>query len=103
MKKFSPFGRVMSTKIIMDRTTGTSKGYGFVQMETVPMAHAAINSLHNFIMEGRTLVVRTPRPAASLKPPASPFPMSAALSGRHEGWLYAAWDLQCSPCDIANS
>eukprot|EP00241_Pyramimonas_parkeae_P015036 CAMPEP_0114294294 /NCGR_PEP_ID=MMETSP0059-20121206/10051_1 /TAXON_ID=36894 /ORGANISM="Pyramimonas parkeae, Strain CCMP726" /LENGTH=983 /DNA_ID=CAMNT_0001416065 /DNA_START=245 /DNA_END=3196 /DNA_ORIENTATION=+ len=58
MKKFSPFGRVMSTKIIMDRTTGTSKGYGFVQMETVPMAHAAINSLHNFIMEGRTLVVK---------------------------------------------
>ena len=55
---FEEFGQVDSVKIIMDRDTGRSKGYGFVEMENDEEARNAINELNESEMDGRTIVVK---------------------------------------------
>lgn len=54
---FSEFGTVSSAKIIADRQTGNSRGFGFVEMDVVAEAQAAMKSLHNKEIEGRALSV----------------------------------------------
>ncbi len=54
---FSAFGNVASAKIIFDRETGNSKGFGFVEMTTDDEASAAISGTNGHEFEGRTLRV----------------------------------------------
>ena len=59
---FSRFGAVDSAKILMDRDTGRSKGFGFVEMSSADEAAAAIDKLNGSDMGGRSLVVNEARP-----------------------------------------
>jgi len=59
---FEEFGEVSSAKIIMDKFTGRSKGFGFVEMPNDDEAMAAINELNDSEMDGRTIVVKKARP-----------------------------------------
>ncbi len=54
---FEEYGEVNSAKIITDRATGRSKGYGFVEMKNDDEAKRAISELNGAELEGRTLVV----------------------------------------------
>ncbi len=64
---FSPFGRVESAKIITDRETGRSKGFGFVEMATDLEATAAIEKLNGSDMGGRKIAVNEARPMEDRK------------------------------------
>lgn len=55
---FEQFGEVDSAKIIMDRDTQRSKGFGFVEMPNDDEANEAINSLNETDIDGRTIVVK---------------------------------------------
>lgn len=59
---FAEFGRVASAKVMMDRDTGRSKGFGFVEMASAEMAQAAITGLHGVSVDGRSIVVSLARP-----------------------------------------
>lgn len=59
---FTPFGTVDSVKIVTDRDTGRSKGFGFVEMSTDDEAQAAIDKLNGSDMGGRSIVVNEARP-----------------------------------------
>ena len=59
---FENFGEVESVKIIMDRDTGRSKGYGFVEMADESAGEAAINELNESDFEGQEIVVKKARP-----------------------------------------
>ena len=59
---FSEFGTVTSAKVMMDRETGRSKGFGFVEMGSDAEAQAAINGMNGQALEGRPLVVNEARP-----------------------------------------
>jgi len=59
---FSQFGAVNSAKVMMDRDTGRSKGFGFVEMASDPEAQAAINGLNGQAIAGRAVVVNEARP-----------------------------------------
>lgn len=59
---FSEYGEVDSVKIIMDRTTGKSKGYGFVEMPSEDEGSNAINGLNETELDGRTIVVKKAEP-----------------------------------------
>jgi RNA recognition motif-containing protein len=61
-KMFQPFGTVQSAQVIMDRDTGRSKGFGFVEMGSDQEAQAAITELHGKQIEGRALTVNEARP-----------------------------------------
>ncbi len=61
---FSNYGNVTSCKIIMDRDTGRSKGYGFVEMENDEEGNTAIEELNEFEFEGQTIVVKESKPRA---------------------------------------
>ena len=59
---FTPFGPVVSARIINDKMTGKSKGFGFVEMEEEDMALKAIESTHGAELHGRTLIVNIAHP-----------------------------------------
>ncbi|MEO5686547.1 MAG: RNA-binding protein [Burkholderiaceae bacterium] len=61
-ESFGQFGTVTSAKVMMDRETGRSKGFGFVEMSSDPEAQAAINGMNGQPLEGRPLVVNEARP-----------------------------------------
>ena len=65
---FEEFGAVDSAKIIMDRDTGRSKGFGFVEMGSDGEAQAAIDGLHGQNLGGRDLTVNVARPMAPRPP-----------------------------------
>jgi RNA recognition motif-containing protein len=54
---FSAFGNVSSAKVITDRESGQSRGFGFVEMDVVAEAQAAMKSLNNKEIEGRSMAV----------------------------------------------
>ncbi len=54
---FSAFGNVSSAKVIMDRDSGQSRGFGFVEMDVAAEAQAAMKSLNNKEIEGRAMSV----------------------------------------------
>lgn len=55
---FGPFGTVESAKVITDRYSGQSRGFGFVDMSSQAEAEAAINNLNNATVKNRQLVVK---------------------------------------------
>jgi RNA recognition motif-containing protein len=59
---FAPFGNVRSAQVIMDRDTGRSKGFGFVEMDNAGEANAAIKNLHDQDHGGRPLTVNEAKP-----------------------------------------
>lgn len=59
---FKEFGQVTSAKVIMDRETGRSKGFGFVEFDDDNAAKAAMDKLNNSDIQGRTIVVSEARP-----------------------------------------
>ena len=59
---FEPHGTVQSAQVIMDRDTGRSKGFGFVEMNSDQEAQAAIAALHGQESNGRALTVSEARP-----------------------------------------
>ena len=59
---FAEFGGVSSAKVMMDRETGRSKGFGFVERVNAEVAQAAISALHGVSVDGRTIVVNLARP-----------------------------------------
>ena len=67
---FSAFGQVTSAKVMMERDTGRSKGFGFVEMGSDAEAQAAIEGMHNQALGGRNVVVNEARPMEP-RPPRS--------------------------------
>src|SRR5438105_15258268 len=61
-KLFEPHGTVESAQVIMDRDTGRSKGFGFVEMKTEQEAQAAIAALNGQDSGGRSLTVNEAKP-----------------------------------------
>jgi RNA recognition motif-containing protein len=59
---FADFGSVASAKVMTDRDTGRSKGFGFVEMGSEAEAQAAINGLNGQSVDGRQIVVNVSRP-----------------------------------------
>ena len=62
---FGAYGTVQSAQVIMDRDTGRSKGFGFVEMGSDQEAQAAISGLNGTESEGRALTVNEARPKES--------------------------------------
>jgi RNA recognition motif-containing protein len=60
-KLFSQFGAVSSAKVITDRETGKSRGFGFVEMDSDTEAKEAIKNLNNKDIEGRAMAVSVAR------------------------------------------
>ena len=61
-EKFASFGTVERAKVIVDRVSGRSRGFGFIEMASVEEAQAAIESMNGSEIDGRTLVVNEARP-----------------------------------------
>ena len=59
---FKDYGTVLSAKVIMDRDTGRSKGFGFVEIEEDDQAARDIADLHESELGGRNLIVNEARP-----------------------------------------
>lgn len=59
---FEQHGAVGGAQVVMDRETGRSRGFGFVEMNDAGQASAAINALNGFALSGRPLVVNEARP-----------------------------------------
>lgn len=59
---FAPFGQVSSAQVVMDRETGRSKGFGFVEMQDSNAARAAMDGLNEREHDGRQLKVNEARP-----------------------------------------
>lgn len=61
-RAFSQFGQVSSAKVVTDRDTGRSKGFGFVEMPNDDEARAAIAALNEKELDGRVIVVKPANP-----------------------------------------
>lgn len=61
-KAFAQFGEVTSAKIITDRDSGRSKGYGFVEMPNEEEGNSAIAALNETELDGRTIIVKPANP-----------------------------------------
>ena len=61
-KLFEPYGTVSYAKVIMDRSTGVSKGFGFVEMPNEEEAKTSIRSLDKRLIEGSYIKVAQARP-----------------------------------------
>ncbi|MBU1130416.1 RNA-binding protein [Patescibacteria group bacterium] len=62
---FGQYGTVVSAKIIKDKFSGRSRGFGFVEMETEEQAKAAIQGLNDQALDGRNISVREANPRSS--------------------------------------
>ena len=80
LQAFSAFGQVSSAKVMMERDTGRSKGFGFVEMGSDAEAQSAINGMNGQSLGGRSLVVNEARPMEPRPPRTGGFG-----GGRREG------------------
>lgn len=69
---FKPFGTVSRSKIIADRYTGKSKGFGFIEMENADEAQKAIEQLNGTTLKNKTITVKLARRRKTQKPFFSP-------------------------------
>ncbi|MDR6521479.1 MULTISPECIES: RNA recognition motif domain-containing protein [Variovorax] len=65
---FGEFGSIVSAKVMMERDTGRSKGFGFVEMGTDAEALAAIEAMNGQPLQGRALTVNEARPMEARPP-----------------------------------
>jgi cold-inducible RNA-binding protein len=77
---FGEFGQVSSAKVMMERDTGRSKGFGFVEMGSDAEAQQAINGMNGQSLGGRSIVVNEARPMEPRPPRTGGFG-----AGRREG------------------
>ena len=59
---FAPFGEVLSARIVIDRDTNRSKGFGFVEMPNDEQARQAVEAMNGQDVDGRKVVVNEARP-----------------------------------------
>ncbi|MCX6151001.1 MAG: RNA-binding protein [Ignavibacteriales bacterium] len=59
---FEPFGEVVSAKVVTDRQTGKSRGFGFVEMPNETESNAAIKALNGSMLSGRNIIVNEAKP-----------------------------------------
>ncbi|KZV51908.1 branchpoint-bridging protein [Dorcoceras hygrometricum] len=92
---FSPFGEIVMAKVIKDRDSGLSKGYGFVKYADVQQANNAIASMNGHRLDGRTIAVRVagkpPQPTVPPGPPVSalpPYPVPNQPGGTYPSQQY---------------
>lgn len=88
---FSEFGTVTSAKVMMDRETGRSKGFGFVEMSSDAEASAATQGMHGQPLGGRNLLVNEARPMEPRQARTNGYgsgysrPNNDGYAGRNEG------------------
>lgn len=75
IRLFQPFGEITKAKVIKDRDTGLSKGYGFVKYSTIAEAKTAIEGMNGHRLDGRAIAVRVAgMPPQPVVPPGPPSP-----------------------------
>lgn len=97
---FTPFGSVTQAQVMMERGTGRSKGFGFVEMHEAQQARSAIAALHGRPLGGRTLVVSEARPMQMRSVPASAGAPRNGYAGRKDNGFrspYSTGPRQRSP------
>lgn len=62
---FAPYGEVESVKIVTDKFSGRSRGFGFVEMPEQAQAEEAIKQLHDYSLNSRAIVVNEAKPRES--------------------------------------
>ena len=82
---FTPYGEVTSAKVIMDKFTGKSKGFGFVEMSDNEAAKKAITELDNGTVDGRNIKVTEARPREE-RPARNNSPFRNDNSGYKKKW-----------------
>jgi len=85
-QSFGQFGAVTSAKVMMERDTGRSKGFGFVEMGSDAEAQAAINGMNGQSLGGRSITVNEARPMEA-RPP-----RSGGFGGGDRGGGYGGGD-----------
>ncbi|KAM7272624.1 hypothetical protein ACFE04_027287 [Oxalis oulophora] len=94
IRLFSPFGDIAMAKVIKDRNTGLSKGYGFVKYADAQMANTATVSMNGYRLEGRSIAVRVagkpPQPAVPPGPPPTGLPTYPVASQSYPSQQYTA-------------
>ena len=85
-QSFGQFGTVTSAKVMMERDTGRSKGFGFVEMGSDAEALAAVEGMNGAPLGGRSLVVNEARPMEPRPPRSGGFGGSGDV-GRRQGVL----------------
>ena len=83
---FGAFGRVTSAKVMMERDTGRSKGFGFVEMGSDAEAQAAINGMNGQPLGGRAIVVNEARPMEPRPPRSGGFGGGGGYGGGGGGY-----------------
>lgn len=82
---FGQFGSVTSAKVMMERDTGRSKGFGFVEMGSDAEAQAAINGMNGQPLGGRSVVVNEARPMEARPPRSGGFGGGGGYGGGGSG------------------
>ena len=82
---FAQFGSVTSAKVMMERDTGRSKGFGFVEMGSDAEAQAAINGMNGQPLGGRNVVVNEARPMEARPPRSGGFGGGGGYGGKSRG------------------
>jgi|RhiMethySRZTD1v2_1073278.scaffolds.fasta_scaffold17018_8 cold-inducible RNA-binding protein len=80
---FESHGRVVAAEVIIDRMTGQSRGFGFVEFGEVEDANNALAALHESVLDGRTIHVNAARERGSSGGDSAP---RRAGNGRDRGW-----------------
>lgn len=83
---FAPFGEVTSAKVINDKFTGKSRGFGFVEMSDETAARKAITELDQATVDGRAIKVMEARPKEGGKPARSNSPFKSDNAGYKKNW-----------------
>ena len=89
-QSFGQFGAVTSAKVMMERDTGRSKGFGFVEMANDAQAQAAISGMNGQPLGGRSITVNEARPMEARPPRTGGF--GGGGGGRSSGGGYGGGD-----------
>ncbi|WP_286998673.1 MULTISPECIES: RNA recognition motif domain-containing protein [Comamonas] len=84
-QSFTQFGNVVSAKVMMERDTGRSKGFGFVEMGSDSEAQTAIQRMNGQTLGGRSIVVNEARPMEARTPRTQSYGGSLSPSNGHAG------------------